>query len=331
MKPFLIIHLLFILHVNLWAQSVIGSSMNLTRNYSFENYSSCPISDGLLFLATPWISPTSATPDYFNECSSNAQSSVPTSTFGHRWPRTGKGYAGFITYVNGMPETREFIQVELSDSLIQGKLYCVGFYVSLGETFDYSSNGLSAYFSTTPISCSTCSLPYTPQINYLGTPIADTLNWTLISGTFIATGGEKYATIGNFNSDANTSVSLVNSSGSGGVAAYYYIDDVYVGTCDTIKPPVIVSSLSVPNIFTPNSDGVNDVFKVQGSNIQTLTCSIYDRWGGKVWELKNPLENWDGRNPTGMPCNEGVYYYVLDAKGEDGKAYHKTGFVQLMR
>jgi len=190
---------------------------------------------------------------------------------------------------------------------------------------------MSLYFSPNSISCSGCLLPYTPQINYLGSPITDTLNWILISGSYTALGGEKYITIGNFNSDSNTSTAVVNPTGSGGTEAYYYIDDVYVGTCDTIKPPVIVSSLSVPNVFTPNSDGINDVFKIQGSNIQTLTCSIYDRWGGKVWELKNPLENWDGRNPTGMPCNDGVYFYVLDATGEDGKSYHKTGFVQLIR
>ena len=138
-------------------------------------------------------------------------------------------------------------------------------------------------------------------------------------------------TIGNFNTDSNTSTNLVNQSGSGGPAAYYYIDDVYVGTCDTLKPPVIKSSLTVPNVFTPNGDGQNDVFSIQQSNIQTLNCKIYDRWGGKVWELKGPDESWDGHNQTGNPCNDGVYFYVLDAAGEDGKAYHQTGFVELLR
>ena len=299
-------------------------------NNSFETVSSCNINPGEIFKAPPWIDPTNATSDCYNECSTNVSTSVPLNQAGHLFARTGKGYAGFVTYTNGVLNHREYIQVKLTDSLIRDSVYCVRYYVSRGSNAQYAANGFSAYFSTTPVSCPVCFLPFSPQINYNGTIVVDSIDWTEISGHFVASGGEKYLTIGNFNDDSHTNVLLVSPANSN-IVSYYYIDDVYVGTCDTIKPPVIVSSLSVPNVFTPNSDGVNDVFKIQGSNIRTLTCSIYDRWGGKVWELKNRLENWDGRNPTGMPCNDGVYFYVLDAAGEDGKTYHQTGFVELVR
>jgi gliding motility-associated-like protein len=315
----------------LFVFGLTGEAQNLVPNPSFEKYSNCPNAGGEIYFAIPWVDPSSGSSDYYNACSSNFQSSVPTNLSGHRWPRTGKAYAGIATYASTIPQAREYIQVKLNDTLVTGKLYCVGFYVSFSEVAEFASNGFSAYFSLSPISCSACLLPYIPQINYLGSPITDTAKWTLISGTFIANGGEQYITIGNFNSDANTISSLVNPSGSGGPAAYYYIDDVYVGSCDTTKSPIVKSALLAPNIFTPNNDGQNDVFKIQGTNLQTLNCKIYDRWGGKVWELNNPDESWDGHNQTGIPCNDGVYFYVLEAVGEEGKTYHQTGFVQLVR
>jgi gliding motility-associated-like protein len=307
-------------------------SQNLVPDPSFENCSNCLTGAGDIAASIPWTNPTLSTPDYFNACFSIPSTfSVPTNFAGYKNAHTGKAYAGLANISPSAPYYRDYIQVKLTDSLSRGKQYCVSYYVALSNIVQYAVNGFSAYFSNTQIIDTTLGLlPFSAQFNYQGAVITDTANWTLISGQFIANGGELYMIIGNFNTIANTSSTLVNSSAIG-INSYYYIDDVYVGTCDTLKPPVIVSSLSVPNIFTPNNDGVNDVFKIQGSNIQALTCSIYDRWGGKVWELKSPLENWDGRNPTGMPCNDGVYYYVLDAAGEDGKTYHKTGFVELVR
>jgi gliding motility-associated-like protein len=303
---------------------------NLVPNYSFEDTLACPSSDGEIYDAPPWVDPTNATTDYYNECASNLICSAPLNAYGFQQPRTGRAYSGMGTYVSSSPNAREFLQVKLLDSLRLGKTYCVTYYIAWANNCQYISNGLSAYFSTTPVSCNQCLLPYVPQINYLGPAIKDSGKWVPIRGSFTATGGEQYLTIGNFNSDPNSLTAFVNPSSSN-IVALYYIDDVYVGPCDTVKPPDTSSSLSVPNIFTPNNDEQNDLFKITGSNIQTLQCSIYDRWGGKVWELKNPLEGWDGHNQTGMPCSDGVYFYVLDATGEDGKTYHQTGFVELLR
>ncbi len=310
--------------------SFCAASQNLVPNPSFETFTTCPNGGGEIYYASSWIDPSSGSSDYFNECSTSI-ATVPLNFAGYRWPRTGKAYSGIILIDKTQSNIREYIQVRLSDSLVKGQIYCAGFYVSLSGIVQVACNSMSMYFSDLPINCAGCLFPYTPQINYQGAPISDTLKWILISGTFTALGGESYITIGNFNSDANTSTSIVNPTGSGGNEAYYYIDDVYVGTCDTLKPPEIISFLTVPNIFTPNNDGVNDVFKITQSNIQTLDCSIYDRWGVKLWELKNPDESWDGRNKAGVLCGDGVYYYVLTAAGLDGKKYALNGFLQLMR
>jgi len=311
----------------------VTHAQNLVPNNSFENYVSCPNGLGEIIDAVSWTNPTWSTPDYYNSCAPiNSGCSVPSNAGGYHMAFTGNAYAGLITYSAIFPNSRDYIQVKLLDSLILGKEYCISYYVSLSKIVQLAANGFSAYLSTYPVASANQNiLPYSAQVNYAGNIITDTINWVLISGTVIARGGESYLTIGNFSTDANTSTSIVNQSGSGGAESYYYIDDVYVGTCDTLKPPEIISFLTVPNIFTPNNDGANDVFKITQSHIQTLDCSIYDRWGVKLWELKNPDESWDGTTKAGVLCGDGVYYYVLNATGLDGKKYALNGFLQLMR
>src|SRR5437016_1900588 len=50
----------------------------------------------------------------------------------------------------------------------------------------------------------------------------------------------------------------------------------------------------VPNAFTPNSDGINDTFRVKGENLQDFKMLVYDRWGEVIFESTNPNEGWDG-------------------------------------
>jgi len=91
------------------------------------------------------------------------------------------------------------------------------------------------------------------------------------------------------------------------------------------------TDLLIPNVFTPNNDGINDVFKISGGNLKSMDCLIFDRWGVKLWELKSPLETWDGHNLTGIACNSGVYFYVLTATGVNGTSYSKSGYFELLR
>jgi gliding motility-associated-like protein len=91
------------------------------------------------------------------------------------------------------------------------------------------------------------------------------------------------------------------------------------------------TTLIIPNVFTPNGDGVNDVFHVSGVKLRSMDCILYDRWGIKLWELKSPLESWDGHTLTGLTCVTGVYYYVLKATGMDGTTYSRSGALELIR
>jgi gliding motility-associated-like protein len=304
------------------------AAQNLVPNNSFEQSVNCVIMPGQIAKANSWTDPTGAGSDYFDSCSTIAATRVPTNFRGHKTAHSGGGYAGVMTYSLSGTDKRSYIQCALSDTLLPGKQYCVGFYVARAENTEYASNGMSACFTALPLGCSSCFLNATPQINHTGALILDTLNWTFITGKFIAGGGEKYITLGNFNRDVNTTAVLLDPI-SPQTNAYYYIDDVSVILCDSTSGPSKI--LPQANIFTPNNDGVNDVFGVSGLNIQKLNCQIFDRWGGKVCELFSPLQTWDGRNLTGNLCSDGVYFYSIRATGGDGQTYTTTGFLQLQR
>lgn len=100
------------------------------------------------------------------------------------------------------------------------------------------------------------------------------------------------------------------------------------------------SYIAAPNVFTPNGDGTNDNFVVKFWSMKEVKVSIFNRWGRTVhvYENKNVLgfENtwtvsaWDGRI-GGREASPGVYFYVVEGLGRDGKKRWKKGFVHLFR
>ncbi len=88
--------------------------------------------------------------------------------------------------------------------------------------------------------------------------------------------------------------------------------------------------LEVPNVFTPNDDGKNDEFRVAYRSILKYEIWVYNRWGRMVYHSKEPAKGWDGRI-GGKDASVGVYFYVIKAKGADGKDYDKDGSVNLLR
>lgn len=92
-------------------------------------------------------------------------------------------------------------------------------------------------------------------------------------------------------------------------------------------------TVDIPNVFTPNEDGKNDVFTINSTGIEELSCEIYDRWGLKIysWDRKN--DGWDGRSLSGSKATEGTYFFILKIKPQgDGKApFIKSGHLTLLR
>lgn len=89
----------------------------------------------------------------------------------------------------------------------------------------------------------------------------------------------------------------------------------------------------VPNIFTPNNDGKNDVFALTSmDNIKQVEVVILNRWGMIVFESSDSTFEWNGKvNNNGEDCTEGVYFYEMTITAENSDKYFEKGFVHLVR
>jgi len=170
-------------------------------------------------------------PDYYHGTSIG---NVPTNFWGYQNAHSGVAYAGFgavipppplFPYISGP----ELLSCPLLQPLQQAKKYCVTFYVSLADKCKSSVDGMGAYFSTDSVLCIfACQLSDIPTIhisNPIGNILNDTMSWVSISGMYIATGGEKFITIGNLR--LSSDLNIVNNSW-GIYNPYYFIDDVSV-------------------------------------------------------------------------------------------------------
>ena len=92
------------------------------------------------------------------------------------------------------------------------------------------------------------------------------------------------------------------------------------------------SRLDMPNAFSPNGDGINDIYKAK-EGYQSLVefhAAIYNRWGQKLYEWTDPADGWDGKF-NGKDVAQGVYFCRVEAKGADGIKYHFKRDVNLLR
>jgi gliding motility-associated-like protein len=112
----------------------------------------------------------------------------------------------------------------------------------------------------------------------------------------------------------------------------YLIGTNTKGCADTAWDTVYVTEgIYVPNVFTPNGDGQNDVFHITASGLKEYSIEIFNRWGQKVFEADSPNIDWTGRSISGVEESDGSYYYIIKAAGYDNKQYNLNGYLQLIR
>ena len=239
------------------------------------------------------------------------------SQFGFQYPRTGIAFAGF-NFWDSIGDNREYIEVKLIQPLDSGIHYCVEFWVNnSGAQWAIDAFGL-VFTKDSLITIEATPIIMNPDIeNPSGNIITDTLNWTKINGTYLAKGGEQFITIGNFLNESDIHKFEFSTIPNGN--AYYLVDDVSVIECEP-KPPLKAPKL--PNVFTPNGDGINDVFEAQNTEGWQFQMQIYNRWGVKVYEGKQ----WEGKNMA-----DGVYYYVFHAWADGEKDVWLRGSVELIK
>jgi gliding motility-associated-like protein len=91
------------------------------------------------------------------------------------------------------------------------------------------------------------------------------------------------------------------------------------------------SKLVMPNTFTPNGDGHNDIFKAKEyRNLSEFHAYIFNRWGQKLYEWTDPAEGWDGTY-HGSEVKTGVYFVLVKARGIDDVIYNIRKDVNLLR
>lgn len=92
------------------------------------------------------------------------------------------------------------------------------------------------------------------------------------------------------------------------------------------------SKLEMPNAFSPNGDGINDVYKITYESIISLDAYIFNRWGQQIYhmDLSNVDEGWDGTY-HGKQVKDGVYFIMVKAVGSDGVEYTKRKDINILR
>jgi gliding motility-associated-like protein len=97
----------------------------------------------------------------------------------------------------------------------------------------------------------------------------------------------------------------------------------------TVESPAPI--IHVPNVFSPNGDGSNDVFFIDNMYLSTLNVKIFNRWGNLMHEITDPAGTWDGNTPDGKEASDGVYFFTYVAVGINQTELSGHGNVTLVR
>lgn len=182
-------------------------AQNLIPNSDFEGHSGCPVGNvtyGQLGLAVPWYNPTlnigahTGTSDYYNACATDSTFTVPAQNSGifcFQSAHSGSAYAGiFLSYylLPAYANFREYLAIQFTSPLLANACYSFEMYVNLKCYSKYSTDDIVVYFSDTLVTGidTFLPMPYIPQITNMQGNYPDTVNWMLVTGTYMAHGGE---------------------------------------------------------------------------------------------------------------------------------------------
>lgn len=148
-----------------------------------------------------------------------------------------------------------------------------------------------------------------------------------------SSGASGYAwNFGNGNSAVTQTVSSQTYSVVGTYTVYLLVTNGSCSDIDSLTIQVLneAPTLIIPNVFTPNNDSVNDVFRVTGFNIIEFNCTIFDRWGIQLFYWNDITKGWDGKS-GGKEVPDGTYFYIINAKDIDAKEIKKQGHISLFK
>lgn len=211
------------------------SGENMVENGSFESITGKgPKKLGGIESATGWVSATGAKADLFVNDKKVPEISPDKNMYGGEQAQDGENFAGVMVYAQGNKLPRTYISSKLNTPMKKGQAYCVKFHVSLGDNSKFATNNIAAHFSKKDVSISDKkSIIDKPHVREVKNKVFSGMySWEKVCGTYIAEGGEKFITIGNFNMTEDTKVEKVKRDPSnknpqiGG--SYYFIDNITV-------------------------------------------------------------------------------------------------------
>ncbi len=228
--------------------SQLSFGQNLVANGGFENYYNCPGYFNLksLEIAPSWKSPSDGTPDLFNACSEGT-ADVPHNWAGIARAHTGNGYAGIFVLLNKKLDYREYLQTELIRPLIAGRSYQVQFYFKLSAYSRYSIDRIGAWITDSVYFYSRDKvIPVEPTIAFIYDSAfrRNSGSWEKATSNYLAKGGERFLTIGNFWDDQQTKSFHIDfepvQEEMLATACYYYLDDVSVTDLNSIRAQEVI-------------------------------------------------------------------------------------------
>lgn len=231
---------------------------------------------------------------YFGDPSTNADTSHVTSP-SYTYPGTGSYSVTLVAYVSSKPLCNDTVNTV----------------VSISDAF-------KASFTFTPVACSENLVNFTGTVqNPPGT--TPVWSWNFGDGDTSSVQNPSH----NYNAAGNFQVTLITEIPN----SINCVDTLSAQTINVVTNP----ELYIPNTFTPNGDGHNDVFKVRGPYFGVYYFAVYNRWGELMFETTDPKEGWDG-NYKGKPSDPGVFGYYVKAKcGEQSEEIFRKGNVTLIR
>ncbi|MBK6836692.1 MAG: gliding motility-associated C-terminal domain-containing protein [Bacteroidetes bacterium] len=232
-----------------------------------------------------------------------------------------------------------------------------------GESVTLNATGANTYTWSPAISLNTTS-----GANVIADP-STTTTYTLTSNDGTCNSSQTIqvavydSPIANFTSnfvdslEVNSTIQLTNTSSNANIIEWQFCDyntsnnnniDLIldeVGLCcieltakknncyDSISKCFVVyepSYIIIPNVFSPNGDGKNDFYKMDGIGITTFHCEIYNRFGQKLYVWDGINGYWDGKTKTGIAV-DGTYYYIINYSAPDLHSKTERGFLTLTR
>jgi gliding motility-associated-like protein len=117
----------------------------------------------------------------------------------------------------------------------------------------------------------------------------------------------------------------------GNYIATVVVEDQY-GCLDTSQVAIVVESeikVTIPNVFTPNGDNINEVFTLELKGVKTIEVQIFNRWGQKLYSWNTLNGGWDGKLSNGENASEGTYYFIVDYTDVQDVKVNRAGYFLL--